>query len=267
MVSVDFNRANLSIVDKKYSGGQGRVRLHLTMASSDTKANRTLTVDETLDLPKHHPFKYLRKGDTISDLHVVGVEVKNDIPYIEISNLEGAKLLITKDLETNSLCSGVVTSYASHNGGVWLSISPSLSGFVSGLELTKDASMLESLESSFPIGTRIDVMVIGREKGRLDLSALMAEEKQKNSNFSFHQHAFKPKRGDLVVGRINRSLETVKGPALMMSLRGQYIARCCLTELNEKDDWVNMPIGKDVDLSFNENDDITTRYVSIALER
>jgi hypothetical protein len=31
---------------------------------------------------------------------------------------------------------------------------------------------------------------------------------------------------------------------LMLSLRGGYMGRCCITELTDVDDWVNMPLGK-----------------------
>ena len=53
----------------------------------------------------------------------------------------------------------------------------------------------------------------------------------------------KPKRGDLLVGRIQKSLRATLPPSLMVSLRGGYVGRACITELDESDEWTNMPIG------------------------
>jgi hypothetical protein len=53
----------------------------------------------------------------------------------------------------------------------------------------------------------------------------------------------KPMRNDLIIGRINKQLPQYMGPALMLTLRGGFLARCCITELAECDDWENMPLG------------------------
>jgi len=53
----------------------------------------------------------------------------------------------------------------------------------------------------------------------------------------------KPKRGDIVVGRISRSLPSMLAPALMLELRGGYVGRCCICELEDPDEWTNMPLG------------------------
>jgi hypothetical protein len=54
----------------------------------------------------------------------------------------------------------------------------------------------------------------------------------------------KPCAGDLVVGRIDRSLPCVNAPDLLLNFRGGYIGRCCITELEEVDDWTNFPLGR-----------------------
>ena len=33
-------------------------------------------------------------------------------------------------------------------------------------------------------------------------------------------------------------------PSLMLTLRGNFVGRCCVTELADVDDWENMPLGK-----------------------
>jgi hypothetical protein len=53
----------------------------------------------------------------------------------------------------------------------------------------------------------------------------------------------KPTRNDLIIGRINKNLPQYQAPSLMLSLRGGFVARCCVTELAEVDEWENMPLG------------------------
>ena len=54
----------------------------------------------------------------------------------------------------------------------------------------------------------------------------------------------KPERGDVLIGRINRFLVPLAPPSLMLDLRGGFVGRCCITELEELDDWENMPLGQ-----------------------
>jgi len=56
--------------------------------------------------------------------------------------------------------------------------------------------------------------------------------------------ASKPSPGDLIVGRIDRSLPSLSEPDLILDLRGGFVGRCCITELEEVDDWTNFPLGR-----------------------
>ena len=58
---------------------------------------------------------------------------------------------------------------------------------------------------------------------------------------SQHAQIPKPSNGDIVIGRINKFLRPILAPSLMLNLRG-CIGRCCITELDEPDGWVNMPL-------------------------
>ena len=53
----------------------------------------------------------------------------------------------------------------------------------------------------------------------------------------------KPHRGDLVVGRIHTKSRPIGSPSLMLNLRGNFVGRCCITELVDVDSWENMPLG------------------------
>jgi hypothetical protein len=68
----------------------------------------------------------------------------------------------------------------------------------------------------------------------------------------------KPARGDLIIGRIHRGLKQALSPSLMLALRGGFVGRCCITELEENDEWENMPIGrlgKEKEAKKEENND------------
>lgn len=52
-----------------------------------------------------------------------------------------------------------------------------------------------------------------------------------------------PSEGDLVVGRINRFVPQMQAPSLTIELRGGFVGRCCITELDEPDEWLNLPLG------------------------
>jgi hypothetical protein len=68
----------------------------------------------------------------------------------------------------------------------------------------------------------------------------------------------KPARGDLIFGRIHRGLKQALSPSLMLALRVGFVGRCCITELEENDEWGNMPIrrlGKEKEAKKEEEND------------
>jgi hypothetical protein len=109
------------------------------------------------------------------------------------------------------------------------------------VELSEDVDVLNNISLYVPLGARLVCSVI-------DKSALMKtrqsyrvghttsrEENTHNDGVPYcsflngeggHAKAPKPSNGDLVIGRINRSLPVIQPPALTMELRGGYIGRC-----------------------------------------
>ena len=218
------------------------MRIHFTMASpTDIKASKEKKKrkskaiptaspsneqdDAKLTIPEHHPFFGWNKGDKLCDLHVVGVEEKDGIPFIDISNVKDAHLVSIKEASIGATLSGVVTSHAKNNSGLWIDVSPGVQGWICGLELSTDTNILNNMTQSYPIGSRINAVVIDNKKGKLFLSVVA--DKASSTKL------MKPKRGDLVIGRIQRHKTLENGPALMLDLRGHFSARCCLTELCE----------------------------------
>jgi len=176
-----------------------------------------------------------------------------------VENINELKLWTMDQLKPGMAVSGIITSYAPRNGGLWIQVSPGVQGLIPGLEVSTDINRLNNMKSFYPVGSRIKAVVTSTKDEKLNLSVLLQEE------FALHPSDFmteiiKPKKGDTVIGRIHRSMALIDGPALMFDLRGRFSARCCLTELREVDDWENMPLGKMVlsekDLRELENDEV-----------
>jgi hypothetical protein len=178
--------------------------------------------------------------------------------------------------------------------GLWVEISPTVSAHIPGIELSTDVKVLNNMEKHFCIGSRVNGVVLDKSlwektrqkyhrnyakkhvedsKAKMPFLSLLGYEEKQGSTL-------KPQRGDLVVGRIDRSFPSVLGPDLMIDLRGGYIGRCCITELNEIDDWTNFPLGRprsknknrdepegsgneDMDISNDEEMNAIERYVLV----
>ena len=249
MENVNFQRANVVLQGKKFAGGKGRVRVYFTMATGieskkikEKKHRRKISKvpstaspaneqdDAKLTIPEHHPFFGWNKGDMIKGLHVVGKEIKDGIPFIELSNYKQAELLGLDQIKAGMVVSGVVTSYYKGNSGLFLQVSPGVQGIVYGLELSKDAKKLNNMSASFPIGSRLDALVLNTKGKNPYLSVLGMKDKENQGNLAKNDSR-KPKRDEIVIGRVHRFMNVINGPALMLDLRGNFTARCCYTEL------------------------------------
>jgi len=143
-------------------------------------------------------------------------------------------------LQLGDIVSGVITSISKENKGLWVQICPGVAGFITGLELSDNAEILNNMGRHYKIGGRIRCSVIDNkcEKGQFQqvvrlsvLSSTLAKNK-------------KIVRGDILIGRVNYTVEQQRAPALMLGLYGGFLARCDITELDEGDDWSNMPLGR-----------------------
>lgn len=265
---MNFRYAIVNVIDEAFADGRGRVRVHFTMAvpidSGDDmtrkkKRKKNQTTDKTSTasllseeddvkgtISEDHPFYTWKKGGVVRNLTVVGIEIKEGLPYVELSNMNNSKefkLWTIKQLKPGLSVSGIVSSYAPRNGGLWIQVSPGVQGLIPGMELSTDVSRLNNMKSCYPIGSRIEAVVTSTKSEKLNLSVLLQEEYVIRPS-EFMTEIVKPKKGDTVIGRIHRSMAVIDGPSLMLNLRGRFSARCCLTELREIDDWENMPLGK-----------------------
>lgn len=294
---LDFFNAHLKILDP--NGHDIKARIHCTMAQCDTynfKKDRKSVKAKAATTGQHHhittvhPFHPWSVGMKLKHLTVIKSATKDGVSYLELSNCSPADKKKGSDklplqIESNaqippgSKVSGIIKQIAPFNGGLWLQLSPDVAGFIPGLELSEDLAVLNNLAKYFPLGARLkDCLVINKlqwlntkSKARHSSHILEHDKDTKVAFLSLlrcnsgdaagnknHKLA-KPLRGDLVVGRIQRSIQPIHPPALMMELRGGFLGQCCITELEEVDEWVNMPIGKD----FADGDHLGDEAVAV----
>ena len=265
ITKIDFHRASLDISDDLPSKSKIKARLHCTMAHSEplkvTLGKPHKTSSKTIS--KYHPFYHWEVGRELQKLTVVSVEKKGDTYFVEMTNRkrdEGAGIRYFYDdssqLKIGDKVSGIVTS-AVEGKGLWLEISPGLSCHVPALEVSADVDILNNMGGYFPRGSRVECTTMDKAGWDSKRSKYIHSGNRKSRNAktdvvflslvgaAAKSAGAKPSRGDLLVGHINRSLPVLNPPALMLDLRGGYIGRCCITELEEPDDWTNMPLGRE----------------------
>jgi len=310
VTDINFARAKVQLIDKAFFGANIRARIHVTMAepiaAKPKLSKQEKKAKDEHKIGKSHPFYSWKAGDVIKGVRCVAVDTRDGVSFVELANrseksdLVSSSPIVVSDpsqLPPGSLVHSIVTSVSasSPHFGVWVQVCPGISGFVPALELSSDPDILNDIESNYKVGTRLSCCVMEKsnpektplrhqlqrddhdnntkEHNALELSVLLAEEQSNAKQAGFKPT--KPQRGDVVVGRINKKMRVLGPPALMLNLRGTFTGRCCITELNDMDDWANMPLGKDpsndsksgsnevqrvvsdseADLSNNENDD------------
>ena len=221
-----------------------RLFIHCTDKESNPSTiklrKKPLKARKKNEILKCHPFYGMKQGEELEDLTVVSIQGKK-VWVTEKDTDEDAFIEKSSDLKPGMKIQGVVAAYGKENSGIFVHVSPKVTGFISGLELSRDVDLLNNLSSHIPLGTVIECIVIKLQSKRssedpfLLLSVLACE--------SGSAKIPKSKVGDIVVGRVNKSIDPVLAPSLMLDLR-HGVGRCCITELDEPDDWENMPLGQ-----------------------
>jgi ribosomal protein S1 len=281
VVDFNFHRARINLGGDN-ADNSVRARIHVTMAEapllscvvqSNKRKNKKKQKATDQKITKHHPFYKWKSGMKLPNLSCVAVDVHDGAVFVELTNRETTKrgneptdspvfLESISKLVPGMKLPAVITSVSPKNTGIWVQTRPGMSGFIPALELSTDAAVLNNMGAYFPLGARIQVCVMDKDhwvktKHRSHNEA-ETTEKDKSSGFVYvsvlqanemnqddsSMQIPKPIRGDLIVGRINRKIHPQRAPALMLDLRGGFVGRCCITELDEVDDWVNMPLGR-----------------------
>lgn len=269
--SLNFARAAVALLDKKFQDARVKARVHVTMAAS-------LDINEELSMPiksesedasddgvnnvekitKYHPFYSWKVGSIIKSTKCVSIDVRDGVTYIELTNRdvmdndenENPPALFVEEashLKEGSLVSGVITSISKQNKGIWVQICPGITGFVPGLELSTNVKVLNDMGKYFKNGARINCRIINNaERGQFKKIVRLSVLQYSTDVESPLKPYLKPKRSALVVGRVNRVAKEQRAPSLMIELPGGHLARCDITELEEQDEWGNMPLGRGV---------------------
>ena len=240
--------------------------------------NKPLKDSDTHKISKHHPFHGLETGQELTNLTVVSTQKRNQITQVILTDIDSTSskgsvpmnAVRSTQIHTGSVARAVVVGYAKDNKGLVVQVNPSLRGFVPGLELTKDLDILSSLKENVPCGAVLECAVLDEEqwcKNRLScplppyykkkLQNGLKKEKTKNASQILSLLARnigsselkKPSEGELIIGMINRHIPQVHAPSLMLETRGGYLVRADITELDEPDEWTNMPLGNSIGTS------------------
>ena len=278
---INFHRASLKIAGPDTDPQKERVFIHCTNKESSPSVIRhrkkPLTKQENKNvISKNHPFYGMKIGQEVDDLTVIFIRTKKDHVEIFVTDKEvdsdenmspenEAPLCVEKasDLKPGMKVTAVVVGHGQGNKGVYVQVGPYVKGFVSGLELSRDLDVLNNLEANIPTGAVLECVVLntnGWYDNRLKCpfpsfyQKNMLEAKEKHSkdaslnlsvlaNNSGSLQFSTPSKGELIIGRANKGLPSIHSPSLMLDLRGGFVARCCITEVEEQDEWENMPLG------------------------
>jgi len=230
-------------------------------------------------ITKYHPFYNYKVGDIVSpskeQIKCVSLDVRDRSTYLELTD-RTAKTSSNKlpppvfvdqphEIQSGNNVTAIVTQVISPSksdkkggaskskyGGLRVQVCPSVFGFVSALEVTNSMEILQDLNSYFPIGCSVTCRVLGvvgrgsaRTQEALDLSILQPlEDQNRSSSKNRKRRNNRPNAGDLVLGTIDRTHRSISSPSLMIRLRGGYVGRCDITELDDRNDWANMPLGQ-----------------------
>jgi ribosomal protein S1 len=278
ITNLGFHRAILHVPSK-----DANVTLHCSMKQCPVKSqavsskkNRSSAADGPM-ITSDHPFYKLKKGKTLKGLTVFSVGTGKDSNIVQVTDFtsdseeyKAASQFESKHkVQPGTILSGVVTGVAKNAKGVYVALSPSISGFIPALELSEDVKLLNNMEETLVLGQRLKSCVIDQAKFYEARSKAPNQKHAKSSDDSESymlstvlaqralDHAFsKPVTGDIVIGRLNSKVRQLLPPSMMVDLRGGYIGRCCITELEEPDEWENMPLGRpDQDEDDEEDDD------------
>ncbi|KAK1744257.1 rRNA biogenesis protein RRP5 [Skeletonema marinoi] len=290
VVDINFARAKVYIVGNDSS--KLRARIHVTMANSletTTKlSKKEKQFKEEHKIGKSHPFYNWKVGDVIPGVRCVSTDTRDGIAYVELANRveSGLPAVVTEPshLPPGSILSAIVTSASksSSNHGLWVQVCPGVSGFIPALEVSEDPDVLNDLATKYKVGSRITCCVMEQtghnklpvshnlqkdvhdstkdEHKALFLSVLLVPGEESDKKATGFKPT-KPQRSDVVIGRISKKSIMQGPPSLMLSLRGGFIGRCCITELTDENEWTNMPFGRVVDAKSKAQERNTQQQV------
>lgn len=258
IVKLDFQQVMLKVLNKDEIDTRDiQIRLHCTAAEIQSKRKKDRKDAGIDNITSIHPFFGMDIGDVLSDLHILNVAVSKESMLIDVTNVknvskEKASIISLQqdDFQPGEECEAIVSEIMK-NGGLHVIVNPVVTGYVPPLEVSEDIDVLDNLQDHFEIGTRITGIVVKsleRKKSKKSSRNSTRHSQDQEIRLSLlpknKLEMWKPTRGEVVIGRINNGLQMHRSPALMIELRNGYTGRCCITEINDTDSWVNMPMER-----------------------
>ena len=239
---IDFHRA---IVTAPGIPSSHQVRVHCTMAPYSKKSVSSAEESDLGDDGLHpsHPFYHWKVGMRLPPLKVVSSHRNNKLTLVEVQVTKrtgadkSAKEIPeffenAQSLLKGQKVSGVVGNPGgASNSGIWVMIGPALSGFLPGLEVCDTEEKLDRITETYPRGSRVSCTVVDVRSGS---GRVLLTTKD--------HHISTPKRGDTVLGRINRKAKGRSDTSVLVELAGGYTGHCCITELQDHEEWTNLPL-------------------------
>jgi hypothetical protein len=275
---IQFLEMKMEILDKDVPELRNiRVRIHATMKEAgEAKLRLRKNPVPTGQFVKGHPFFGLQVGEIMSDLTVVWVGRNKGGVTVQVTDRTNINLsqedpsippsFVSKrsELRPGMTVEAVVTEVHGKNKGLQVMVSPLVKGYIPGLELSPHLPLLNSMATHVPLGAKLKCVVMDDSQWHENRAkSPFASRTQKSwsdrkstpeakralylSVIAVAEPTLameKPSRNDLIIGRINKTLPQYQAPSLMLALRGGFVARCCITEMAESDEWENMPLGR-----------------------
>jgi len=233
VVKVTARCARVRILDNDFTpNSRVQFQIHCSVVPESEGTSQSCN-----NLHSSHPLSKWGPGLQVSGLQVLSVNPTGKFAVVDLCPPSEAQHAQSASFEKGEKVNGFVSTISKDGSGLWVEVSPSLSGFVSAVDASENQSVIEDLKSHFSPGQTISGYVLGRRKrgnGRNDyltMTLLGAE----------HQAAFSV--GAVVLGRVNRKKNAPHPPSLVLDLPGKLSGRCCITELADSQEWTNFPLG------------------------
>ena len=257
VTDVGAQRVKVKCLEARFNG-KAKMRIHFSLynsnskqrnakaaISSSSKRSQKVSSEGEKAIGFSHPFYNLKVGDVIDGVRVATKDEIEGTTYIDFTNLPKLAALDGEAIKVGMCLSGVVSGVVP-GSGVVVDVAPGLKGWVAGVELSANVKELNDLERYFEFGSRLDLVVVKAKvpkDGLIQLSCMKFHEYNGEIGGAIKlKDRITPKVGDVVIAKVSDQLEVADRPAVMVELRDGYSARCCITELADEQDWVNMPL-------------------------
>jgi hypothetical protein len=154
------------------------------------------------------------------------------------------------NLQPSQLHNGVVTEI--QDQGLWVSLSRTIKGFVSYLDVSDDLALFARITEAKALGASVAVRVLDvdpvRHRLLLSIKAVPASVVRSElptmagEDGGNLQGGRLPEAGSVVTGVIDLRPHALNPPALAVQLGHRLFGRVCVTELDDPEDWQDRPL-------------------------